>query len=203
MLFWTKWILPLIFRFLTVPGLVCLEVYALIIGWLRALSKKLRWGHLMRSEASNVGVIKVRRRGWHCWGKEVRHIRHRVWIVCFIIETHHLIIMHVVHILKISLIMLISPTTRVTVMLVPFSGPIPTFFSHLIFSPTLIPSKICLSLSLSSLFRVLSLRCRFNLLVWRVVHFLKTFSYTFWLHAFDIIVFEDFWCSFNVEESST
>lgn len=195
--FWTELILPLIFRFLTTPRLLCWKVYTLIIGWLGALAIKLSLRHLMiRSETSNISMVKVGRRGWQRRGEEVRH---RGLVVCTIVQTHHLIIMHIVHILQVPLVVLIPSSTGVTIMLMPFSSPIPTFLPHLVFSPTLVPSKIDLPFPLPPLFGVLPFRHTLSFFIWRVIDFLKNLCCTFGLHAFDIIVFENLRCPFDVE----
>lgn len=154
---------PLVLTSLKVYALllVSLKVYALVLRGLNVLPVEMRLGDVAGTEVSNICVVEV--------GRGCRHGREEVWswvwVVAAIVEAHHLVVVHIVHVLEIFLIVIVPGAAVMAVMVLSLSGALSALLPHFVLSPMLVPPECGFSFLFSPLLRILSLGGMLNFLI--------------------------------------
>ena len=144
-----------------------------------------------RPKLSHICMWKI---GWRSWHKCIWHLHiiskyprmlllrmllTLIRSIPSIIQSHHFVVVHIVHTFQIFLVVLISRSTYISVMALSLSGSISAIF--VVSIESIVSSPIRRSSSLLALVGIFSLRFLHYLLVWRIVNVLFNFSCAFWL----------------------
>lgn len=68
-------------------------------------------------------------------GEIIGKLMIRIWVEISVVEMHHLTVVHVVHSLKVSLVVLISRSTVLAIEVLPLPGSV-SLVSHVVISPS-------------------------------------------------------------------